>query len=289
LDIVFNPFGGINNPYQVGNRWRYAAAALVLVIVVAGSTPAAAEVVDGLYRGEAIVTGQENLPERERGFREALAEVLVKASGDDRLAYDPRLAPVLAHADTYVAGFDYEDRLAKKKLMDEQGTRERSYFLRVSFDPQAVDRALARLGKRPWPADRPRLLVLLGIRDTVGPYLLETASPRGYRQREALAAAARRRGVPVTLPESGTAGSPEAAFDQVARLDADMTERMRLASAVDAVLLGTMVMTPEGVWDTRWTLLRRGDAPGWTVPGTTFDRAIGAGIGGAARIMAGLD
>jgi hypothetical protein len=75
---------------------------------------------------------QENLEERQRGFRQALEEAIVKVTGASRLAEDPRLASALADAGGYVAGFEYEDRLAKKKLMDEQGTRERT-FERISI------------------------------------------------------------------------------------------------------------------------------------------------------------
>ena len=84
-----------------------------------------------------------------------------------------------AEAQRYVVGFNYEDRLAKKKLMDEQGTRERSFLLRVDFDPAKVDDLLGRLGARPWRGERPRVLVLLSIQDTIGRYLLTTRqSPR---------------------------------------------------------------------------------------------------------------
>lgn len=140
---------------------------LIAMLLVFFTGISRADVVPDLYRGEAIVTGKDNLEERQRGFREALAEAVVKISGDPRLASDARLVPALAEPQRFVASFEYEDRLAKKKLMDEQGTRERSYFLRVDFDPAAVDGLLTDLNARPWPASRPRLLVLLVVRDSM--------------------------------------------------------------------------------------------------------------------------
>ena len=260
---------------------------LVLLLVAAG--PARAEVVANLYRGEAIVTGQENLEERQRGFREALAEAVVKVSGDARLATDPRLAPALAEAQRFVARFEYEDRLAKKKLMDEQGTRERSYILRVDFDPAALDRLLAGLGARPWAADRPRLLVLLMVQDSVGQYLLGEDSPRGWGQREALNDIARRRGLPVVLPR--TAADEEHAVGLAAgeAADAEATARVAALYGATAVLRGTMRMRPDGLWDTRWTLAPPAGGESWHTDATTFDRAIGTGLAGAARQLAGIE
>lgn len=265
----------------------------ILLLLLAASGFARAAVVADLYRGEAIVTGQENLEERQRGFREALAEAVVKVSGDARLAGDPRLAPALAEAGRFVARFTYEDRLAKKKLMDEQGTRERSYILRVEFDPVAVDALLVGLGARPWTADRPRLLVLLVVEDSVGVYLLGEDSARGWGQREALNDIARRRGLPVVLPriadEDRSAGLAGRAAGEGA--DAGTTARAAALYDVAAVLRGSMRMRPDGLWDTRWTLAMPGGGESSqtdATEGTTFDRAIAAGLAGAARQLAGI-
>lgn len=266
------------------------ATLLLFFLLLAGGGPAGAAVVADLYRGEAIVTGQENLEERQRGFREALAVAVVKVSGDARLAADPQLAPALAEAQRFVARFEYEDRLAKKKLMDEQGTRERSYILRVDFDPVAIDGLLESLGARPWTADRPRLLVLLVVQDGVGTYLLGEDSARGWGQREALGDIARRRGLPVVLPriadEDRTAGLAGRAGGEGA--DADTAARAAAFYDAAAVLRGSMRMRPDGLWDTRWTLAVPPGGESSQTSGTTFDRAIAAGLAGAARQLAGI-
>jgi hypothetical protein len=260
---------------------------VVLAVRVAWSTAGAAETVENLYRGEAIVTGQDDLEERQRGFREAFAEALIKVTGDAHLPEDPRLQPAFSESGAYVDKFAYEDRLKKKKLMDEQGTRERSYFLRVDFDQVEVDRLLAELGARPWGADRPKVQVLLAIQDTVGPYVLTADSERGYGQREALLSVARRRGVPIVLPAAEWLEL--ISYKQIAAADADAIARAKIANAADEVLLGNMVMTPEGVWNTDWTLLDDHRLRRWRVENTTFDRAIAQGIAGSAGVLAGID
>jgi hypothetical protein len=260
-------------------------AAVLLSCLVLGT--ARADVMRDLYSGEAIVTGEQNLEERQRGFREALVEALIKVTGDARLASDPRLRKALTEPERWVAGFEYEDRLAKKKLMDEQGTRERSYILRVHFDRPAVDRLLTDLGARPWPAGRPRLLVLLMVRDSVGSYLLAEDGARGWGQREALSAIARRRGVPVVLPQL------DAASGVLATTGSQMPEdgavrRLAEEYAAGAVLQGRMIMRADGQWDTGWTLYDGEARACWRSDSTTFDRAIAAGIGESTLRMAGL-
>lgn len=258
-----------------------------LLVLLAGVCQA--DVVPDLYRGEAIVTGKDNLEERQRGFSEAFAEAVVKVSGDARLASDPRLLPALAEPQRFVLSFEYEDRLAKKKLMDEQGTRERSYIFRVDFDPPAVDGLLTVLNARPWPADRPRLLVLLVVRDSVGTYLLSTDSVRGWGQREALATISRRRGVPAVLPRTDLLEQGIVGLADAEQLNAGIVAQVAASYAAPAVLQGRMILGEDGLWDTSWTFQDGKEVRGaWRSDGTTFDRAIAAGIEGSALRLAGL-
>ncbi len=256
-----------------------------------GPPAAAAEVVQDLYRGQAIVTGQDNPSERERGVGEALIEVLIKVSGDMRIAADPRVPAILDQAFAGVTALDYEDRLAKKKLMDEQGTRERSYVLRVDFDPVRIGSMLAGLDRAPWGSLRPTVLVLLSVRDLAGSYVLTAKRDRGYSQRESLLSAGRKRGLPVVLPEG--VADPDRNF-----LDADaifkgpgQIEALRDMYAADHVLIGTMILTADGTWQTTWQLQGpdSNDAA-WQIGPGSFDKALLSGIEGTAwRLASGKD
>lgn len=246
------------------------AAALAALITI----PAAAA---DLYSGEAIVTGRDADADRDRGLRIALTETLVKLSGDARLAERPELVPLLDRAASAVASLSYEDRLAKKKLMDEQGTRQRSYLMTVQFRPEVVDAMLADLGAKAWTAERPRVLVLLGVTDLKGPYALAADGERGQGQREVFADLSRRRGLPLVLPE-------QAALAQTGHI-----VELRRRYQAEAVLMGTMSMRPAGTWDTGWTLLRDGVPETWEVDDTTFDRAIRDGVDRTARTLAGVE
>lgn len=255
---------------------------LLLLALLALGSPAAADTVDGLYVGEAIVTGRDADEERARGLRDALGETLVKLSGDVRLTEHPDWPTVLQQAPEMVESLSYEDRLAKKKLMDEQGTRQRSYLMTVRFRPEAIEQALAALQARPWPAERPRVLVLLGVQDMRGAFALAAEGERGRGQREAFDDTARRRGVPLVLPRMDEA-------DRQLLGRSGGIEQLRQSYGAGAVLMGTMSMRAEGTWDTGWTLLRDGAPEAWNIPDATFDRAIRNGVERTARLLAGVE
>lgn len=216
------------------------------------------------YTGEAIITGRDIPAERLRGYRMALPQVVAKVSGDSRLGDSPAIQAALEHADTLVRDTSFVDRLAKKKLMDEQGTRERSFLMTVQFDPTAIDRLIRAAGRQPWPQPRPTVRISLRITDSVGPFLLTEASPRGTGQREVITDVSRRLGLPVIVP--GDQPPPPAA---------------------PAILTGEMAIRPEGGWATAWTLIAA-DLPQplhWDSPAGPFDRAIADGLEETSRAL----
>ncbi|MCW5730400.1 MAG: DUF2066 domain-containing protein [Alphaproteobacteria bacterium] len=274
-------------------RGRVAALLLVLVLAADAAPARAGEIARELLTGRVIVTGREDPAERARGFREGLAEVLVKVSGDARLLDDGRLEPLLPRAADFLAGFTYADRHGRK-INHEQGTRDRSYWLETRFSEAAIRQALAEIGARPWLGERPKLLVLLGIDDSLRRYVVSGTSARGIGQREALLAIAARRALPVTLPEEGAVPDPallaSAARGPDRAADAAIAALAREAGA-GAVLCGFMRLGPEGYWNTDW-ISRHGETArerGFRSPRATFDRAIGEGLAGAARVMAGIE
>src|SRR5438105_15791167 len=81
-----------------------------------------------LYQAQTIVTGQGEA-NRSIGFGACLEDVLIKVSGVQTLAGDPRLAASKANAKAFVSGFRYHDRMTGISTHDEQGTRDRPYDL----------------------------------------------------------------------------------------------------------------------------------------------------------------
>jgi uncharacterized protein len=267
---------------------RRLRLALVLVLVIAAALPGrAAQAGDALYRAQAMVTG-EGEAERARGFALCLEAVLVKVSGDPRLADDPALAALKSQAAQFVASFDYHDRMAGIPVRDEQGTRERPFDLTVAFDPAKIDAALRTLGRAPWPEPRPRLAVLLGVRDATAAYVLAADGARGLGQRQALYAAAAKRGIAVALPSTALLAAHRVTYRGLAALPAQRLDALARASGGDARLAGTLVWSEAAHgWTARWRLAWQGRERRWQIRGVSFDDAFRNAVDGAVALLSG--
>jgi len=261
-------------------RTLMALSALALTGAAAQAAP-----VDDLYYTQAIVTGTVE-PERTRGFRAGLVDVIVKLTGDVRLADGARLTSLLAEPHRFVARLDYEDRMKGITVHDEQGTRERPHFLKMHFEPSAIDAAIKELGLVKWPPPRPVLAVWLGVRRMKDSFVLQASGPDGYGQRLVIRETSARRGIPVFLPaENGAAAS--VTVDDIAASD---MARLRAASPdASPLLAGVLSIVPGGYWDMRWRLAWHGHTHAWTLKRVSFDTALTDGLEKSALILSGND
>jgi uncharacterized protein len=233
----------------------------VFVLLLAGGTASGATVED-LYQARTIVTGDRQ-ETRIPGFKDCFLDVLVKVSGDPRLLADPKVAALREHAGDYVRSYRAHDRLEGIPIHDEQGTRDRPFDLIVDFDPAKIDAALASLGRKPWSAERPRVLMFVAVRLGDTEYMLSSDGPHGRDQRESLAAASWQIGLPVVLPtQSGL--TPEA----------------------DVPLWGTLVWE-KGGWTADWRMREGGRTFSWHIDKANFDDAFRSALRGAAQILSG--
>jgi hypothetical protein len=133
--------------------------------------------VPDLFKAETIVTGIEEA-ERARGLREIMDILVVKTTGRPELAGGPIAAAFMSSPKRYVAQFCYEDRNRHLKINDEQGTRERPHFLRVSADAERFEQDLAKWGLTVW-RNRPSVTVLLTVTDVKGTFAVAEEGPAG--------------------------------------------------------------------------------------------------------------
>ncbi len=259
------------------------ALALAALALLGGAAAASGD----LYRAQAIVTG-EGEAERARGFALCLEQVLEKVSGDPSLAADPALAAMKADAARFVTGFDYHDRMAGIPVHDEQGTRERPFDLTVAFDPAKIDAALRSLGRSPWPEPRPRLAVLLGVRDATAAYVLTQDGERGLGQRLSLAQTAQRRGIALALPSEAALAQGRVTFGALAEAPSARLDALARASGGDVALAGTLVWTEAALgWTARWRLTWQGSEHRWSIRGVSFDDAFRDAIDHAVAVLSG--
>jgi len=242
---------------------------------------------DELYRAQTIVTGTGEA-NRIEALGPLLEEVLVKVSGAQKLAGDPRLVPFKAKAGELVGEYSYHDQMSGIPIHDEQGTRDRPYDLTIDFDPAKIADVLKQLGLKPWAAPRPTLAVFAGLRQGTNGYIITSDSDRGADQRDSLATTAARRGVPLLLPS--TDGLKKAG------LDAAKLGKAAPASLVgalegkgsEAMLIGQLTWNDRKLgWDAHWRMDYGGKPHQWRLLAPTYDEAFRRGIGGVAQMLSG--
>jgi hypothetical protein len=267
-----------------GSRVAASIGCLAALLTFGGGT-AAGKVVD-LYEAQTIVTGQGE-ESRRLGFADCLEQVLVKVSGNPRLADDPAVAAMAGRADTFVAEFDYRDRMAGIPVHDEQGTRDRPYDLTVSFHPAKIDAALRSLGHEPWRAPRPRVVVLVAVRLGTT-YLHASDGERGRDQREALADAAERFGMPMALPDEAALAEAGLSYESLPSVDPARLDATARTMGGDLALVGNMLWSEESLgWIADWRLGAEGKSYRWQIRGVSFDDAFRNAIAGVAQILSG--
>jgi hypothetical protein len=240
-----------------------------------------------LYRAVAVVTGtgEEN---RLIGFRLAMEDVIVRVSGDYRLIASGKAGPMIDDAASYVASFKYRDRYEGIPIHDEQGTYDRPHDLTVDFDRTQVDAALAAMGSKPWLDPRPRLVVILGVTNPKGSFVLSAEAEHGFYMRDSFALASAKIAIPVAFPSQGAIAS--AALDPQAMGDADpaMFDTMAKAAGGDQALAGTLTWSDaERGWIAEWRLTHGGKAHRWRISGVSFDDAFRNALRGAAQVLSG--
>ncbi len=242
---------------------------------------------DDLYRAQAVVTGTGEA-NRVEVLGPCLEDVLVKVSGAQRLAGDPRLAPYKAKARDLVASYSYHDQMSGIPIHDEQGTRDRPYDLTVDFDPAKIADVLKRLGVKPWLGHRPVIAVFAGLQQGSNSYVIAADGERGSDQRDSLLTTASKRGVEIVLPS--TADLTKSSIDAAKLANAAPAT---LASSIsgkssEGVLIGQLAWNDKKLdWSARWRMEFNGKPHRWSLSAPTYDEAFRRGIGGAAQMLSG--
>jgi uncharacterized protein len=264
---------------------------LTIAVALLLALPAvAAEDKAELYRAQTIVTGTGEA-NRLVGFAACLEDVLIKVSGQLRLAGDKRLEPYKADAAKLVRDFSYRDEKGGKPKNDEQGTRDRSFVLTAEFDAAAINGVLAKLGVAPWLSRRPVLGVFVELLPGAKRYVVAADTKETDLQRDSLLAAAAKRGMPIVLPDAAALAAV-GAHEQPLR---DIAPA-KLAAATgrrggEAVLIARLVWDDSALrWNSDWRLdwqdgSQLARSQGWQTAAVTFDDTFRQGLGAAAEIL----
>jgi hypothetical protein len=259
----------------------------VFVVLWINASIAQPESLDDVYTTRAVVTGKD---ERNRplGFKLCFEDVLLKVSGDASIVSDNRFELLAASAGQYVSTFSYRDRLEGKPVHDEQGTYDRPHFLTCRFDPQKIDSVLKTLGRKPWFGHRPRLVMLVAVHGRTNSGILSSDGAFDPDMREALANAAQRYGLTVSLPSVATLQSNQIGIETAAIIPGDRLLRVAELSDSELPLVGDLRWSDAALgWIAAWGLEARGRRHRWSVSGVNYDEAFRNAVRGAARVLSG--
>lgn len=240
-----------------------------------------------LYRAQAAVTGQGEA-NRIIGFASCLEDVLIKVSGAQQLAGDARLAAYKSNAKNLVRAFSYRDQMSGTPTRDEQGTRDRPYDLTVDFEEGKTDDILAALGLKPWLSHRPRLAVFVEMENGPKNFIVAADGAQSDLQRDALLAAADRRGMGIVLPSTAALAKSNLNGPGLKTVPSSTLASVTAEQGGEVALVGQLVWDDAALgWATQWQIDWRDRTYRWQIRSVTFDEAFRRGIGGAAQVLSG--
>jgi hypothetical protein len=269
---------------------RGADRAMIRILLAAALTWCAGTMAAAgadLYRAQVTVTGQGEA-NRIIGFAACLEDVLIKASGVQKLSGDQRLAAFKSKAKDFVTAFSYRDQFSGKPIRDEQGTRDRPYDLTVDFEESKINDILKALGLKPWLSHRPVLAVFVAMEQGPRNYVVTLDGTQSDLQRDALLAAADKRGMLIVLPGAAALAKSNITGETLGTTPLSALAPVAAEQDAEAVLTGRLVWDDRQLgWTTQWQIDWAGRTHRWQIRGVTFDEAFRRGIGGAAQILSG--
>jgi hypothetical protein len=130
--------GGVNRPTDIAVSAVLRCLA-ALVLVLASLSPAPSRAGTSLYTGQVPVNSQAD-GERAEALKSALAQVVVKLSGDSTVLTRPGVAKAVAGAERYVQQYQYTQDTT------DAGQPPSRLTLVAQFDHDAVDQLMRNLG-----------------------------------------------------------------------------------------------------------------------------------------------
>ncbi|HSX60461.1 MAG TPA: DUF2066 domain-containing protein [Tahibacter sp.] len=255
---------------------RYARLFALLFIVASLSSfgvPARAQSASAsLYAGEVPVADQSD-EQRAIALKSALAQVVVKLTGDRNAVNGEAVAKLIESADRYVQQYTYRQDVAN---VDGQPVLRLS--LVASFDRGALDRVLRDRGLRVWtPAARAPVVTWIAVDDGNGPRLIDGADPAG----RAMQLVAEQRGATLVWPRIESPDQAQTTAQIVWEGDVMTLSADAARYQTDTVLIGQLRRVGDA-WSARWTLALGGQAqPVWESRDADLATALSAGADGA--------
>jgi len=247
----------------------------------AGGLPAERDL--SLYQGQVTLISQ-GAGERRAATARALAQVVVKLTGDPKAASHPLVRRALASAETYVTTSDTRESSDQQGNTAIGGVPVYKTTMSFAFDPNGVDALVAASGLKYWGGGRPRPILWLAIDDGRGARLVNAQQLAVVKP---LAERGLERGLRFGMP-AGSAVEQAAVQTVWSQTPAPMLPlTARYGGQVQ--LLGRVYRAGAG-WTADWVLSDGAtELSRWSFSDPSPQRAIASGADGAADAIARRD
>lgn len=232
-----------------------ARGALSLVIVLMALwLPAGLQAlpVEGLYEAEIPVSDQSE-GERNRAYREGLAQVLVKASGQPGVLQHPRVRSAMSDAAGYVEEVSY--RTALTTPIPEPGEPTpapvQQAFLTLRMSEEGVEDLLLDTDSGVWDRNRPAVLLWLVVQDVSGQRRL-LSSDSDHPALSVVDQFSRERAVPFQIPLLDLTDRRALDVEQAWSLDEEAIRQASARYGASTILAGRMLETADGEYVGVW-------------------------------------
>ena len=217
-----------------------------MMILACFSLHSLAEEVAGLYSGLVPVADQ-TTESRELGVRDALAQVLIKLTGNSKIMLVPSIQPFLTDPNAFVAAVGF------RNISDTDSKSKKSQpGLQVSFARQAIDQLIRQAQLPVLPSNRPTILAWI-IRDDatagrsfIGEYNSAEVSAGGEAVLASFDRAMKARGMPYQLPNFDLQDQLSLSVNEAWSLRSDLIEPASQRYEADAWLALRFYTTSSG-------------------------------------------
>ncbi|NVJ66098.1 MAG: DUF2066 domain-containing protein [Gammaproteobacteria bacterium] len=237
---------------------------LFAISVAAFSTAGRTEVMKDLYTASWPVDDQSSQV-RNRALGNAFAQVLVRASGHEKVLNSPAIQNSIANASDYMRLYSYQ-----KLNLAEQKIYKKPLLLKVSFEPTAVTNLLKDAGQAVWSDNRPSGVFWIAV-DNNGER--EIAADGQDVEAVAVRKQANHRGLPVVIPLMDLDDKSAVTISDVwGKFSEPVTRASRRYNA-DYVVMGSMSASANG-WQGSWLVDLGNDNMRFTTSGASTEQAV---------------
>ena len=254
--------------------YRKIPLVVLSCMVVCLSVQVRAELVQGLYSATVAVSDHSEKA-LAGASREALSQVLVKASGSVEALENTTIRSRLGKSRSYVQQYSYAE--------DSQGTA--ALLARFEFDSVVVTRLLTEAGLPLWTANRSAVLVWAVVEGPEGRQFLSWENTPSLA--EDLHAAFALRGVPVQLPLYDLADSAALSAQEAWHLSGPVVQAASVRYNAENILVGrAAALTTTGRWMGDWAYLSAQGRIDRSITASDTAEFLRAGVAIAAEEMA---